>query len=107
VISTRADLFARTAITRHYDIHDLLETRWHATRKERAKLAEAIMRLITDTVDNENWGDGGGRIHISHDRLWVKQTPENHRQIVNLLQQLRVNYRVEPPTRNSEPFEDE
>ncbi len=59
----------------------------------REELIEQIITLIQDTVgDQEDWGAYGGEIGSLRElngNLIVKQTPENHRQVIQLLAQLR------------------
>lgn len=60
-----------------------------ATRDE---LVEQITGLITDTVAPDSWRESGGTIGSLRElqgQLIVTQTPENHRQLANLLEQLR------------------
>ena len=58
----------------------------------RQDLVDAITKLIEDTVATESWKDNGGSVGALRElegQLIVTQTPENHRQLVNLLEQLR------------------
>ena len=58
----------------------------------REELVESINKLIEDTVATDSWKDNGGSVGALRElqgQLIVTQTPENHRQLVNLLEQLR------------------
>jgi len=58
----------------------------------REELVQDITKLITDTVASDSWKDNGGSVGALRElqgQLIVTQTPENHRQLVNLLEQLR------------------
>ena len=58
----------------------------------REELVESITKLIEDTVATDSWKDNGGSVGALRElqgQLIVTQTPENHRQLVNLLEQLR------------------
>ncbi|HWP39446.1 MAG TPA: hypothetical protein VNL70_00875, partial [Tepidisphaeraceae bacterium] len=58
----------------------------------RADLVDAITSLIRDTVASDTWRDNGGTIGSMRElggQLIVTQTPENQRQLVRLLEQLR------------------
>ncbi|HXE52166.1 MAG TPA: hypothetical protein VN541_04090, partial [Tepidisphaeraceae bacterium] len=58
----------------------------------RQDLVDAITKLIEDTVSTDSWKDNGGSVGALRElqgQLIVTQTPENHRQLVNLLEQLR------------------
>jgi general secretion pathway protein D len=51
-----------------------------------------LITLIQETVDPQSWVDVGGQGTVTayeNKKLVVYQTPENHREIVNLLQQMR------------------
>ena len=51
----------------------------------------ALERLITQTVDPGSWSANGGQATIARQGTQdvIRQTPENHRQIENFLEQLR------------------
>jgi hypothetical protein len=56
--------------------------------------ADELIHLIRDTVASDTWREDGGTLGSIEEqggRLAVTQTPENHRQILNLLAQLREN----------------
>ena len=58
----------------------------------RQDLIDNITKLIEDTVSTDSWKDNGGSVGALRElegQLIVTQTPENHRQLVNLLEQLR------------------
>jgi len=58
----------------------------------RQDLVDSITKLIEDTVSTDTWKDNGGSVGALRElegQLIVTQTPENHRQLVNLLEQLR------------------
>jgi type II secretory pathway component GspD/PulD (secretin)/TolA-binding protein len=58
----------------------------------RQELVEAITKLIEDTVASDTWKDNGGTtgsIRELGGQLIVTQTPENQRELVKLLDQLR------------------
>lgn len=58
----------------------------------REELVQQIEKLIEDTVATDTWKDNGGSVGALRElqgQLIVTQTPENHRQLVNLLEQLR------------------
>lgn len=58
----------------------------------RQDLVDSIIQLIQDTVARDSWRDNGGNIGAIRElggQLIVTQTPENQRQLVRLLEQLR------------------
>jgi general secretion pathway protein D len=58
----------------------------------RQDLVDSITKLIEDTVSTDSWKDNGGSVGALRElegQLIVTQTPENHRQLINLLEQLR------------------
>ncbi len=58
----------------------------------RQELVDQIIKLITDTVAPDSWRDAGGSVGSIKElsgQLIVTQTPENQRNLVNLLEQLR------------------
>jgi general secretion pathway protein D len=60
--------------------------------KTRQELIDEITKLVTDTVAPDSWRDAGGSVGAIRElsgQLIVTQTPENQRQLVNLLEQLR------------------
>lgn len=62
------------------------------TGPTRQELVDSITKLIEDTVATDTWKDNGGSVGALRElqgQLIVTQTPENHRQLVNLLEQLR------------------
>ncbi|MEZ0265020.1 MAG: type II secretion system protein GspD, partial [Phycisphaerae bacterium] len=57
-----------------------------------AERMDALVKLIQDTADPTSWRDAGGSVgavRALNGQLIVTQTPENQRQLVNLLEQLR------------------
>ena len=61
-------------------------------QQSRAERIAAITKLIQDTVASDSWKDNGGAVGSVRElsgQLIVTQTPENQRQLVNLLEQLR------------------
>ena len=59
---------------------------------ERVDAAESLLSLITQTVDPASWRERGGTLgacHLYGDRMLVLQAEENHRQLANLLTQLK------------------
>jgi beta-lactamase regulating signal transducer with metallopeptidase domain len=114
-ISTVADLSKNVAV-RVYDIRDLLAIpldyvapqlagglRGPATMPTtapaspasptREELVKLLIKLIEDTVATPTWQDRGGSAGALRElqgQLIVTQTPENHVQIVELLDQLRA-----------------
>lgn len=58
----------------------------------RQELVDSIIRLIQDTVATDSWKDNGGTVGSLRElsgQLIVTQTPENQRELVRLLEQLR------------------
>ena len=58
----------------------------------RQELVTEITKLIMETVAPDTWREAGGTIGALRElsgQLIVTQTPENHRELVNLLEQLR------------------
>jgi type II secretory pathway component GspD/PulD (secretin)/tetratricopeptide (TPR) repeat protein len=58
----------------------------------RDDLVASIIQLIQDTVARDSWRDNGGSVGAIRElsgQLIVTQTPENQRQLVRLLEQLR------------------
>ena len=56
----------------------------------RQELVDQIIKLITDTVAPDSWRDAGGSVGSIKElsgQLIVTQTPENQRQLTNLLEQ--------------------
>lgn len=65
----------------------------------REELTDAVSKLIEDTVDSDSWQRNGGKIGtIRWENGWivVRQTPENHRALVRLIQQL-AETRIDVP----------
>jgi type II secretory pathway component GspD/PulD (secretin) len=106
-ISTVDDL-SKNVDVRVYDIRDLLapitdvqsDNQAPATKpsagrtppRTRQDLVDAITRLIMDTVSTNTWkGHGGtvGALRELEGQLIITQTPDSHREIVKLLEQLR------------------
>jgi beta-lactamase regulating signal transducer with metallopeptidase domain len=61
-------------------------------RKTRAALVNDVVQLITETVATDTWKDNGGStgsVRELSGQLIVTQTPENHLELVRLLEQLR------------------
>lgn len=92
VLTTYSDYVARNTYVREYDIRDLL-ARWRARgTSSGATLCDDITMLIEETVAPDSWvteGDFPGAIKAVGGRLFITQTRENHRQIDNLMEQLR------------------
>jgi general secretion pathway protein D len=60
--------------------------------RTRQEMIDEIIRLITETVAPDSWRDAGGSVGAVRElqgQLIVTQTPENQRQLVSLLEQLR------------------
>ncbi len=59
------------------------------------KEADALMRVITRTIDPTSWGEMGGNGSIQYlqsaGSIIVRQTPDNHKQVQELLDALRKN----------------
>lgn len=58
----------------------------------RTELVDQIIQLIQDTIATDSWKDNGGPVGTLRElqgQLIVTQTPENQRQLVRLLEQLR------------------
>lgn len=99
VVSAR--MVPETAVIEIYDVSDLIlhvpeepgaAMKESERSKTQAELATDLILLITDTVDTDTWETNGGtigRIHYSHDKLLITQTPAGHRLICNLFEQLR------------------
>jgi len=86
-ISTQDDL-AKNVVVRVYDIRDLLRD----SRNEREVRVGAIEKFIMRQIDSHSWKDSGGSVGALRElegQLIVTQTPENHRRLVALLQDLR------------------
>ena len=86
-ISTGEDLDRITDI-RAYDVRDIVPSEMPM---------QELTKLITEAVAPESWRSGGGSVgtvHTSKNKLIVKQTPMNHRELRNVLRLLR-----EDPTR--------
>jgi type II secretory pathway component GspD/PulD (secretin) len=61
-------------------------------RQEAQERINALVLLIQDTIDPTSWYDAGGEATITAyeiKKLVVLQTPENHRKIAELLQEMR------------------
>ena len=119
---TTTDDLAKNVVVRVYDIRDLLviapdfqmnepataiaapgpathpsapTTRPAPTREE---LVKQIIRLIEETIDTKSWKDHGGKagaVRELQGQLIVTQTPENHRSLVTLLEQLRESRSIQ------------
>ncbi|HEV2296451.1 MAG TPA: hypothetical protein VGR35_21585 [Tepidisphaeraceae bacterium] len=65
---------------------------------EREALITEITELIQETVDPESWREAGGSvgsIRVLGGNLIVNQTPENHRSLQGLLEQLRESQSIQ------------
>jgi general secretion pathway protein D len=65
---------------------------------DRAALITEIQELIQETVDPESWREAGGSvgsIRVLGGNLIVNQTPENHRALQGLLEQLRESQSIQ------------
>src|SRR5207249_4215477 len=63
-----------------------------ANQPTRQDLVDSIIKLIEDTVSTETWKDNGGTVGSLRElsgQLIVTQTPENQRNLIKLLEQLR------------------
>lgn len=94
LVSTRDSYTAYNTEVWEYDIRDLLVPNPPQVPNavERAQWVKDIIQLICDTVDSDSWVTAGGKpgvIKEADGRLMITQTAENHRQIANLLDQLR------------------
>ena len=95
-ISTVEDLRKNTS-TEAYDVRDLLGDKPKAGQTARApedrqERIDAMVKLVTGTVDPESWSDNGGRVGEIKElsgQLIVTQTPQNHKAIENLITQTR------------------
>lgn len=103
-ISTQGD-FDRNVVVRVYDIRDLIVVIPEFTAGTdnakpapatqpvtRERLVQAITKLIIDTVSTDSWKDHGGSVGALRElegQLIITQTPENHKQVVQLLEQIR------------------
>ena len=90
-ISTKEDLDKHVVI-QVYDIRDLLAS--ESDGPTRQQMMDAVQKLILQNVDSETWKENNGhvgslRIFDPGGQLIVTQTPENHRQIVALLDRIR------------------
>ena len=64
----------------------------------RQELVDGIIKLITETVAPDSWRDAGGSVGAMRElqgQLIVTQTPENQRELVNLLEQLRETHSIQ------------
>lgn len=99
VLSTPTDHFRRNARLDVYDLTDLIPEpspcfpTGPPTERDRTDLEEDVLKLVRETVAPASWQDaapGGPAVAgIRDGRLWVVQTSENHRSLVNLVEQLR------------------
>ena len=90
-ISTKDDL-DKYVVIRVYDIRDLLAS--ESDGPTRLQMMDAVQKLILQNVDSETWKENNGhvgslRIFDPGGQLIVTQTPENHRQLVALLDRVR------------------
>lgn len=103
-LSTGEELERRT-VCRLYEISDLLAMSATAERRLAAQgtagsfpktyqeHVDELIRLIEDNIDFDSWtNSGGGAIREWSGRLLVKATPEDHRRLASLLQQLRESF---------------
>lgn len=100
---TYPDVIRRSAVICVYDVRDLVgyspirvdTSGWMSGGDfdGREELAEEIIQLIQETVAPESWREAGGSVGSIREldyRLVIHQTPEAHRQIEELLRQLRA-----------------
>jgi hypothetical protein len=90
IMVTTFNAYAAEFMSTHkYDITDLLPDR-HDKREWRERTA-AVIALTQETIDPVHWKDAGGIFTITFEDgvLIVCATPEIHRAMTNLLQQLR------------------
>ena len=89
-ISTAEDLHLNVE-TKTYDIQFLLSDKLEPAARE--KRIETISKLITGSIDASSWRDNGGKIGALKElagRLLITQSPENHKAIANLIEQLQT-----------------
>jgi hypothetical protein len=89
VMVTMFDAYAVEFTSMHkYDITDLLPDR--RNRREWRERAAAVIALIEETIDPVHWKDAGGifTINFENGSLEISATPDIHRAIINLLQEL-------------------
>ena len=103
-ITTREDI-AGNAVTRTYDIHDLLQGlgKHHAEAREQA-LIKAIL-----SIDPNSWRENGGQastVRALEGSLIITQTPETHEHVHALIEHLRsvINPGVAAPDKNAFPL---
>lgn len=88
LVTTKADYLAHYCVTREYDLRKFTRA---VDGEGRAELLKDVVELVTQTVDPESWDMGGGKWCYARENggiLTVRQTDENHRLIVNLLDHL-------------------
>jgi hypothetical protein len=90
VVTTRTDYNLSHAVKREYDVKDLMGANDKGMWSARSG---ALRQLIEETVDVESWAANGGETDftIQFDAGWmtVMTTTDTHRDLQNLLEQLR------------------
>ena len=88
-VSTREDIVRRHMVVR---IYELSPGDSRAQARRLSDRAAAVAKLIADTVEPPSWvppGHTGASIKQRDDWLIITQTPDNHRRIQKLLDDLR------------------
>jgi hypothetical protein len=103
IISTESQIGHSFAVMRIYDIRDLIAAEMGPPDSgvSRTEAVDAYIKLIEDTVLSDSWKDNGGAVGSIREigsQLIVVQTLEGHRQIANLLHDLRSSL-LEPDAR--------
>jgi hypothetical protein len=90
VVSTAAAL-QRSTIAKVYDIRDLVGDPGQDPKKTE-ELGDELTKTITANIDPESWVANGGKVGVakfSGDQLVIRQTRENQKRVVQLLDKLR------------------
>jgi hypothetical protein len=89
VLITSRDKADRSAITRTYDIRDLISA---PAVPGRHQGIEALVRLLEETVETDTWVDNGGLVGVTYElngRLIIRQTWPAQEKVAMFLEALR------------------
>ena len=107
IVTTRHQIDRGNCVVRMYDLYPITR-RWPDDPWKRRELTRAVALLIEGERDAEFWRSPTGDAWVRADgwRFYVRQTPDNHRQISRLVEQVFKAHHL-PGFRGSEQVPDD